>query len=97
MEFLWKNKKICTNCSKKLDDFSIFCPHCGTKQTSVDETSSETIETKTPSSVSKFKDNMKNIMGKYHLIPNDVIAVLGAFITLLGVYVFHFFDVNIHF
>ena len=91
-----ENKKnICTNCGKELDDSSIFCPHCGTKQTSVDETSSETIETKTPSSVSKFNDNMKNIMGKYHLIPSDIIAVLGAVITLLGVYVFHFFDVNI--
>ena len=55
----------------------------------------ETIETKTPSSVSKFNDNMKNIMGKYQLIPSDIIAVLGAVITLLGVYVFHFFDVNI--
>ena len=91
-----ENKKnICTNCGKELDDSSIFCPHCGKKQTSVDETSSETIETKTPSSVSKFNDNMKNIMGKYHLIPSDIIAVLGAVITLLGVYVFHFFDVNI--
>ena len=90
-----KQKNICTNCGKELDDSSIFCPHCGTKQTSVDETSSETIETKTPSSVSKFKNNMKNIMGKYHLIPSDIIAVLGAVITLLGVYVFHFFDVNI--
>lgn len=94
-DFMENQKNICTNCGKELDDSSIFCPHCGTKQTFVDEISSESIEPKTLSSVSNFKDNMKNIMGKYHLIPSDIIAVLGAFIILLGVYVFRFFDVNI--
>lgn len=89
-------KKFCTDCGRQLEGSNIFCTHCGKKQTSIDDGVSEKIETQNISSVSQFKDNkMKNMMSKYHLIPSDIISALGAFITLLGVYAFHFFDINI--
>ncbi|MGY3713734.1 zinc-ribbon domain-containing protein [Lactococcus petauri] len=92
-----ENKKnSCTNCGEQLNESSVFCPHCGTKQTIVEETSTITSEPQN-SSMSNFKDKVKNIMRKYHLIPSDIIAIVGAIITLLGVYVFKFFDITIPF
>lgn len=89
-------KNICTNCGKELGGASIFCSHCGTKQTIIEETSIITSEPRNPS-MSSFKDKMKNLMRKYHLIPSDIIAIVGAFITLLGVYVFNFLDITLPF
>lgn len=89
-------KNICTNYGKELEESSAFCPHCGTKQAIVEETSTITSEPQNPS-MSNFKDKMKNLMSKYHLIPSDIIAIVGAIITLLGVYIFKFFDITIPF
>ncbi|ETD04264.1 hypothetical protein N568_0108750 [Lactococcus garvieae TRF1] len=92
-----KNQKhICRNCGIELNRSNEFCPHCGTKQTIVEENSTITSEPQN-SSMSNFKDKIKNLMGRYHLIPSDIIAIVGAIITLLGVYVFKFFDITIPF
>ncbi|WP_282670588.1 tetratricopeptide repeat protein [Lactococcus cremoris] len=67
----------------------------GTKQIAVDETTTKRTEHKVISSVSPRKEKMINIMDKHHLIISDAIAVFGVFITLLGVYFFHFFSLNV--
>lgn len=79
-------KNICKNCGEELEKDSMFCSHCGTKQVTEDKTANQAA-----GYVTMFKDKMD----KYHLIPSDIVSILGGFITLLGVYVFHFFDIDV--
>lgn len=89
-----QKKNICKTCGKKLDESNIFCPNCGENQK---DNTDKSITCQNSLSVAKFKDKVKNIMRKWSLIPSDIIAILGALITLSGIYVFHFLDMTLPF
>lgn len=90
-------KKICINCGESLDSDSMFCPSCGAKQSTSAKISTDEIVPETVAYSISLKDKFNNMTSKYHLIPSDIIVMIGAFITILGIYIFNAFSTNLEF
>lgn len=90
-------KKFCINCGASLDSDSMFCPSCGAKQSASVKISTDEIVSETVVYSISLKDKFNNMISKYHLIPSDIIVMIGAFITILGIYVFNAFSTNLEF
>lgn len=89
------NKNICKGSLKEPKHSYTSYLFSKTKQIPVVKISTNISTSQSFFSVFNFKEEVKNVMLKYHLIPSDFVAILGVFITLTGVYIFNFFEVTI--
>ena len=88
-------EKFCINCGASLDSDSMFCPSCGAKQSTSAKISTDEIVPETVAYSISLKDKFNNMTSKYHLIPSDIIVMIGAFITILGIYIFNAFSITL--